>query len=196
VRPFLDILRRFSASAGRFLAEAYRRTRIWLSVPVNACLAALGLVFLVSFAAWAIADRFSEAVLWFPDSKGSLRGELRQIPAKWGAESRAELVASELLLGPKTLPLRPAFDPGVRVESVLYRKGRLFLDISKAAALQDSGTLKTGLAAMERSLRAALPGLRRLTVTIGGIEPYVDGLKIEGGPAPKESGQTAKKTGK
>jgi len=98
-------------------------------------------------------------------------------------------VASELLLGPKSTFLVPDFAPGIRVESVLFRKGRLFVDISSEAALSDPKTLKNGLAPMERSLRAALPSLRRLVMTIGGTEPYVVGLKAEGGPDIKKTGK-------
>jgi hypothetical protein len=189
MKPFLEKLRGLSIVVGRALAEAYRRSVVWLSVPVNFCLAALGLVFLVSFASWAIGDRFENIVLWFPDTRGSLQGELRQVPVKWGTEARAELVASELLLGPKSLSLLPDFGSSIRVESVLYRRGRLYLDISREAALEETKSLKNGLAAMERSLRASIPGLRRLTVTIGGTEPYSIGLKAE-------EGRRAKKTGK
>ena len=57
------------------------------------------------------------------------------------------------------------------------------------AALDEPKTLKNGLAAMERSLRAALPGLRRLILTIGGTEPYVVGLKAEGGTDIKKTGK-------
>jgi hypothetical protein len=189
MKSFLDALHRLSLAVGRALVRAYKRTLVWLSVPVNLCLAVLGLVFVLSFASWAIGDKFGEIVLWFPDSKGSLQGEIRQVPHCWGAEERAELVASELLLGPKTMSLRPAFESGVKVESVLYRKGRLFVDISLDAALEEAGSLKKGLAAMERSLRAALPGMRRLTVTIGGTEPYVVGLKVEGVRGAKKAGK-------
>jgi hypothetical protein len=189
MKRILDVLRRFSLGAGKALARAWSSSIKWLSVPVNLCLAVLGLVFLVSFASWAISDKFEEAVLWFPDSKGLLRGEIRQVPHTWGTEARAELVASELLLGPKSTFLVQAFAPGVRVESVLYRKGRLFVDLTADAALDEPKTLRNGLAAMERSLRAALPGLRRLIVTIGGTEPYVVGLVAEGGPDIKKTGK-------
>jgi len=189
MKPFLEALRRLSVVVGHALVAAYRRSLVWLSFPVNFCLAVLGLVFFLSFASWAIGHDFDPVVLWFPDSKGSLRGEIRQVPTSWGAEARAELVASELLLGPKSISLHPAFPPGVRVESVLYRKGRLFVDISLEAALEDAKSLKNGLAALERSLRAALPGLRRLTVTIGGTEPYSVGLKVEGARGAKKTGK-------
>jgi hypothetical protein len=192
MKRILDAVRRFSLASGRALAAAWAISLKWLSVPVNLCLAALGLVFVVSFAVWAIGDRFEEAVLWFPDAKGVLRSEIRQVPHTWGAEARAELVASEMLLGPKSVSLAPAFASGIRVESVLYRKGRLFVDISPEAALTDPNApdaLKKGLAAMERSLRSALPGVRRLTLTIGGTEPYAVGLKVEGGPGTKKTGK-------
>jgi len=189
MKPILDVLRRFSLAARRALASAWGSSRKWLSVPVNLCLALLGLVFLISFASWAIGDRFEDAVLWFPNQKGVLQGEIRQVPHSWGVEARADLIASELLLGPKSTFLSPAFAPGIRVESVLFRKGRLFVDISSNAALDEPKALKNGLAAMERSLRAALPGLRRLVVTIGGTEPYVVGLKAEGGTDIKKTGK-------
>jgi hypothetical protein len=189
MKPFLDALRRFSLAAGRALVLAYKSSLEWLSVPVNLCLATLALVFVVSFASWAIGDRFEEAVLWFPDARGVLRGEIRQIPHSWGAEARAETVASELLLGPKSTALSQAFSPGVRVESILYRRGRLFVDLSPDAALDEPKSLKEGLAAMNRSLRAVLPGLQRLVVTIGGTEPYAAGLKVEGGPGIKKTGK-------
>jgi hypothetical protein len=187
--PFLDATRRFFIAAGRAFATAAKAAIRWLSVPVNLCLAVLGLVFFVSFATWAFTDRFEQAVLFFPDSKDRLRGEVREVPHSAGPEARAELVASELLLGPENSSLSAAFLPGVRVESVLLRKGRLFLDISQDAALAPPKSLKGGIAAMERSLRAALPGLKRLSLTIGGKEPYADGLAVEGGTGIKKAGK-------
>jgi hypothetical protein len=186
---FLDALRRFLAAAGRALAAAWKASLLWLAVPVNLCLAVLGLVFVVSFGSWAIGDRFEEAVLFFPDARGRLRGELRDLPRSWGSEARAELVASELLLGPASAELSPAFMPGTRVESTLYRRGRLFLDLSPDTALEPPTDLKNGISAMERSLRAALPGLKRLSLTIGGKEPYAVGLKAEGGKGIKKTGK-------
>jgi hypothetical protein len=186
----LDALRRFLLAAGRELSVAWDISLKWLSIPFNLCLAVLGLCFFVSFASWAIGDRFTTALLYFPDAKGSLHGELREVPRSRGGEARAELIASELLLGPKSFKLVPAFEQGVRVESILYRKGRLFVDISPEAALSSPASLKVGMSAMERSLHAALPGIKRLSLTIGGKEPYSAGLKTEVG------GKVIKKTGK
>jgi len=189
MNPLLDALRRFLLAASRALAAAWAASLKWLAVPVNLCLAVLGLVFVLSFLSWAFGDSFEQAVLFFPDARGNLRGEPRDVPHSRGSESRAELIASELLLGPARASLLPAFAPGTRVESALYRRGRLFIDISPAAALEPPGALKSGIAAMERSLHAALPGLKRLSLTIGGKEPYAVGLKAEGGRGIKKTGK-------
>jgi hypothetical protein len=182
----LDASRRFYLAAQRLVSLGWDRARVWLSVPINLCIALLGFVFVVSFASWAIGDPFEEALLYFPDANGHLQGEVREVPHCWGTEARAELIASEVLLGPKTASLVPDFEPGLLVRSVLYRKGGLIVDISPEAALEPD-SLRRGMVAMERSLKAALPGLRHFTLTIGGYEPYAVGLKAEG---------STKKTGK
>jgi hypothetical protein len=189
MKRFLEAMRRFSLAAWRVLAAAWAVSRKWLSVPVNACLALLGLVFLLSFSIWAIGDGFEQAVLFFPDARGALYGEPRDVPHSRGPEALAELIASELLLGPKDASLSPAFAAGVRVETAIYRKGRLFIDISPEAALDAPKSLRSGIAAMERSLRTALPGIKRLSLTIGGKEPYAVGLVAEGGKDIKKTGK-------
>ncbi|HET7839582.1 MAG TPA: GerMN domain-containing protein, partial [Rectinemataceae bacterium] len=159
---------------------------VWLSVPFNLCLAALAAVFLFSLVSWALLDRKAEVLLFFPDAKTSrIRGEVRDLPRAWGAEARAELVASEVLLGPRDSSLAPAFPAGTRVEAVLYRKGRLYVDISPEAAISEPSPLKLGLEALRRSLAVAVPQAARIALTIGGIEPYAEGIDEEPGNTAK-----------
>jgi hypothetical protein len=186
---FLDALRGYLLALGRVLAVAWKASIKWLSVPVNFCLALLGLLFMVSFVSWAVGSAFEEAVLFFPNARGVLRGELREIPHSRGTEARADLIASEILLGPKNLSLYPAFPQGVRLETVMYRRGRLYVDLSPEAALEDPNSLKYGIAALERSLKTALPGMKRLSLTIGGKEPYAEGIEAEGGKDIKKAGK-------
>ena len=76
----------------------------------------------------------------------------------------AELIASELLLGPKSTSFSSAFAPGVRVESAMYRKGRLFVDISADAALADPRIrLRTGSRPWNAASGRLCPGLKRLS---------------------------------
>ena len=79
----------------------------------------------------------------------------------------------------------------------MYRRGRLYVDISPEAALEDPNSLKYGIAALERSLKTALPGMKRLSITIGGQEPYAfgiadghaEGIKAKGGKDIKKAGK-------
>ena len=183
----LHRVRAAAAAAGRFLARGARATRAWISVPVNLCLALLGLLFLVSLGSWAAVDRFSEYVLYFPDGRGRLRGEMRPLPRIRGNEAQAELVASELLLGPRDQRLLPAFPAGVRAESVIARKSGLYVDLSTDAALVPPDSLRLGLEALRASLAAALPGGPRPRLTIGGNEPWAEGLAAEAGNKPKKT---------
>lgn len=182
---FRPALARSASALGRALSTAWSDTRSWLSVPVHLCMSALAICFAVSVLSWSLSARFVGAVIYFPDEKGSIQGELRDIPRNRRLEDKAELVASELLLGPTDRNLVAAFTPGSQVRSVLYRKGRLYLDLSAEAALPIRGvseaqsgfdSVRTGLKALERTLRAALPGIRRITLSIGGYEPYATGL--------------------
>jgi hypothetical protein len=180
---FLDALRRILAASWQALAQAWDFVLGFLSVPINLCLSVLCLVFAISMGAWAFGEPFEKAVLYFPDpgAKGALRGEVRNVPHVYGTETKAELIVSELLLGPQSTSLSSAFEPGVRVESAMYRKGRLFIDISPEAALASQSSLRNGVEAMDRSLKSALPGLKRISLTIGGLEPFAMGLQTEGG---------------
>lgn len=150
-----------------------KRVVIWFSPPIRLCTSALALAFLISFIGWAAGDPFFDAVLYFPKGQGtSLKGEIRSLPKTWRSEARAELIASEVLLGPITPGLRPAFPTGVRVESAICRRGVASIDLSENAALSDQAALKLGLTAMRKSLRAGLPLVYRVRITIGGVEPY------------------------
>lgn len=150
-----------------------KRVVVWFSPPLRLSVSAIALAFLISFLGWAFGDPFFDAVLFFPKGQGtSLRGEIRSLPKAWRSETRAELIASEVLLGPITPGLRAPFPTGVRVESALCRKGVAYVDLSEDAALTPTDSLKIGLKAMERSLRAGLPLVHRVRITIGGVEPY------------------------
>jgi hypothetical protein len=166
-----------------------KRVVIWFSPPIRLSVTALALAFVISFIGWAAQNPFFDAVLFFPKGQGtSLHGEIRALPKAGRSEARAELIASELLLGPITPGLSPVFPSGVRVESALCRKGVVYLDLSENAALAEPEALKLGLAALNRSLRAGLPLVHKVKITIGGVEPYAYAA-----PSANSASPTAKK---
>jgi hypothetical protein len=173
----------------RKFVDLCRRGIVWISPPPRLCAAILGLVFAVSLIAWSFGDSTCDVVLFFPLAKGNpvaFRGEVRSIPRSSSAEKKAELVASELLLGPMGQGLRPAFAPGVQLRSVLLRKSVLYVDLSSEAALAGRADLATALPSLEKSLHFALPAARRVVITIGGQEPYREGLS-DPLPGPKKA---------
>jgi len=166
------------APALRAIRLAFRPVLAWLREPLHALLVALGLALLASSLGLVLSDRYAEAVLFFPSRRGpAIAGETREVPRQRGAEARAELLVSELLLGPASSQLNPAFFQDTRLESAIYRKGRLYVDLSADAALASPEELKIGLAALERSLRLGFPWLKELKMTIGGQEPYATGIE-------------------
>lgn len=167
--------------------EATKRLAVWLSPPPRLTLTVIGLLFAISLLSWAIGDRVREGVLYFPAVRGgALHGEVRNLPRSFSVEKTAELVGSELLLGPSDPDLKPAFPPGIRVASSLFRHGVLYLDLSPEAALAGRADLEKGLAALRKSLGANLPWTRRVILTIGGMEPWKEGL-LDPQAMPKKS---------
>jgi len=175
MKDFLAGCGRLCRRIGRALLAAVRASLAWLSFPVNLCLAALAAVFAISLLSWAIADRYTGYVLFFPDARtGKIRGELRDLPRTRGAEAQAELIASEVLLGPSDPQLLPDFNMGTSVETVMLRSRKLYVDLSDDAAPAEPASIKLGLACLRKSLGTALPLTRQIIVTIGGREPYAD----------------------
>jgi hypothetical protein len=182
-------MKRLPAAARR----ALHATRTWLSLPFNAVLALLGLSLIVSLLSVAFGSRLAGTVFFFPEARSralsrSLGGEYRELPRVRGVEARAGLIAEEYLLGPLEPDHESAFPAGIRVESVLVRKRVAWIDLSEAAALVPKELLGLGLKGLEKSLRASLPLLSRVVVTIGGHEPWAEWPLLAGGLPLAEGG--------
>jgi len=164
----MNSLLRIFRTLGKGISEFF-------SSPRNFALLLLGAAFLYSFASWALNDRLDEVVIYFPALSGdSLQGELRSIPRSRDAESFAEYLVSESLLGPRSPGLVSGFGSGARLESVLYRNGKLYINISEEAALGDAELLKKSLKALERTARAGISSVGLVVIAIGGYEPYAE----------------------
>lgn len=184
-RSIVRAVRDRIAAAARKSAELARRFAVWISPPPRLCAAGILVVFLASFLSWAVGVRTWHTVFYFPTRNSTaLRGEVHALPRAWKLESRAELIASEYVLGPiDGARERSAFALGTRVESVLYRAGTLYVDLSPETALLPAADLALGLKGLGKTLDAGLPRVRRLVLTIGGTEPWKEGLDTASGKA-------------
>jgi len=186
MRLSIETIRVSASSAVAALIRFYSRTVDWLSVSSNLCLTVLTCLFAFSFVTWVVRAPGREIALFFPDSAGVSRGEPRLVSRAPNREMLAELVASEVLLGPSDQRFSAPFDSNERPGTVMLRDDKLYVDLAERVALTPPDRLRRGIESLERSLRLALPGLKTVAITIGGREPYTSGL-------PRES-ESARKT--
>ncbi|MFZ4618666.1 MAG: GerMN domain-containing protein [Rectinemataceae bacterium] len=145
----------------------------WLAPPRHFLPTLLGLCFVFSLASWSLGDRRTPFVLYFPTLDGSAdRGERRDIPWKSDAESQAEAIASEFLLGPFDPGLRPALPVGLRLASVLFRDGLLVVDLGEEAALAPEEELVRAISNLRHTLSLSVHSAKHIIITVGGYEPW------------------------
>ncbi len=188
MNDFRSKLRAFigkTITLGKRIFELCRRGVVWISPPPRLTVAGIILVFLISILTWTFGGKTWDTVLFFPTRSGSsLRGELRSLPRANTLEGRAIHIAAEYVLGPVGYQdLYSAFGKDIHVESVLFRSGNLYVDLSPDAALVEAPSLRLALEGLRKSLSAGLPRVRRVVLTIGGTEPWSDGIVT---PADKE----------
>ena len=170
-----NILKLAASRVGVFVA--------WVSPPRRLFAFVLGVAFVVSIGAWVVFDKETSYILYFPTTQGTaLRGEIRDISRRSGTEARARELVAEFLLGPANPALVPAFPAGTSLDGLLYRKGTLYVDIGQDAALLPEADLKLAIAALKRTVGLGIHQAKRVVVTIGGIQPWAEGLVS--GPLP------------
>ncbi len=144
--------------------------REWISQPLNKALAALGSCFLLSATLWATSPPRYETLLHFASRSGrELQGETRMLPLGAGIEKNASLLSSELILGPRSRQAHPLFAKGTRIETLMFRAGTIYIDLSPEAALSLDPPLSLGVKALKKTLASGLPGRHRVIVTVGGL---------------------------
>ncbi|MEI6874040.1 MAG: GerMN domain-containing protein [Spirochaetota bacterium] len=189
MRPFLIAVRNFLATCFRLtkiaitgLVAATRAFVVWISPPPRFVSALLGLVFVVSLVSWAVWDRQSLYVLYFPTiaNRNALSAEVRDLPQRASPEGRAELLASEFLLGPRDPSLSPALPSGSTLARVILRKGVLFVDLGEEAALTTRPELELAIKALRMTLTLSVHEAGRIVVTIGGQEPWLESISLLG----------------
>ena len=149
MKGFLSrIMHATGSLVSRTIALAHALWR-WLAPPAHFLPTLLAVLFTVSATAWAISDRPTPYVLYFPTLDGRAdRGERRNIPWKSDIEGQCEALAGEFLLGPFNPALKPALPIGTRLSSLMYRDGQLFVDLGEEAALVPLSDLERAIASL------------------------------------------------
>lgn len=150
---------------------------VWVSPPTRLFAFLLGLALLLAVASWGIFEKETGYIVYFPGPGGTtLHGEERRMPRRMGAEANARELVMEFLLGPASPNLSPAFPIGTPLEGIMFRKGTLYIDLGEDAALLAEPQLRLAISALDRTIRLGIHQARRVVVTIGGIQPWTQGL--------------------
>ncbi len=136
---------------------------------------------LALFLFFFIHDKQVERVLYFPlYNEAELEGELRRLPKKANREDDIELLVRELILGPFDIHHSRVLPKDTDVESLLLRKGRVYVDFSLDPVLKKEGSilsLAEQIAALERTIRFNFPSVEDIMVTFSGQSPKLEDLR-------------------
>lgn len=139
-------------------------------------LAAVALILSVTGSALALLASGPPAarVLFFGAAGGGLAGETRYLPRRDARPEQLRLLVDESILGPRSRDHRAALPRSTRVRSLMVAGDTLYLDLSAAALLDDSGSGLQGaerLRALASTLLFNAPWLRRVWLFVDGQEP-------------------------
>jgi len=147
-------------------------------------LSALVILFLLSLGLYLLLPgKLVRTVLKFPDEiSHALTAEVRSLPFTWDQEHNIELTVREILLGPARHSHLRLISREAALNSVLYRDGKVFIDLSEEAFLPDHDVIYSPQVALE-VLKATLldnfAGVSHVMISVGG-EPAGGNLVDKG----------------
>jgi hypothetical protein len=145
---------------------------------------ALAFLFLLSLCLYLfVPGRLARTVLRFPDEiSHSLTPEVRSLPFNWDQEHNVELTVREILLGPARHNHLRLFSRDARLNSVLVRDGKVFIDLSEEAFLPDHDVIyspQVALEVLKATLMDNFAGVSHVMISVGG-EPAWGNLVDKG----------------
>jgi len=134
--------------------------------------------FLVAFVSFLYVshDREKHLVFFFEYQQGTLAGEVRAIPWRPALEDRVLLLVEELLWGPMDPRLSRVFPLGSQVQSILVRKGELYVDLSPDVLFTSEDVRiewNDRLKVLHKTLSHNYPGFKEIYITVNGQIPGV-----------------------
>ncbi len=136
--------------------------------------AVLLLSFFISLTVYALAPPARvERVLLFPGSvEPDLAGEIRMVPRRGDTEEAVAVFVAELIGGPGRIDRSRVVPRGTRVQSVMLRGSRVFIDLSPALLDATGARIVLSLPQMLETIRYNVlynfRSIDEVTVTIGG----------------------------
>ncbi|WP_010258394.1 GerMN domain-containing protein [Treponema primitia] len=153
----------FPAAAARFLQKKAQRRFMYL------CL--LGIL---AFADFLILGLVRRTFVFYSIDTGIPVVEDRMVSQTGSRENVISRYVKEALLGPVSLDSAPLFSKGTRLESLLYRDGVIYADLSESAALAplNGADVFTGLYTLYGGIRRNFSYVKDVRLFIAGHEAY------------------------
>ncbi len=100
--------------------------------------------------------------------------EERMIPSADTVEESLTRYVDEVLLGPVDLDTAPLFPEGSRLESLMYRDGDVFINLSETAALPPVN----GIRDVKQNIMTFVAGIKRNFASIGKVVFFINGNEV------------------
>lgn len=113
---------------------------------------------------------------YYEQGNENVIGELRKIPKYFEKEKNIQVYAEELLLGPRGMYLRKVFPEGTKINQILFREKKLYIDINNMALQSDiskSYNIGNSIKLLRKNILFNFPEINEIIVTITGEEPDV-----------------------
>ncbi|MDR0452119.1 MAG: hypothetical protein LBH15_03670 [Treponema sp.] len=153
----------------RFFRSAVCRRLLYLVL--------LGLLAFLDYRARGLARA---TFVFYDIESGNELVEERLLPLPPGREEKLRFYADEALLGPVSPGALPLFPRGVRLESLLFRDGTAYLDLSEAAAFPvEGGDVFKSLSALRRGIRRNFSFVKDARLFVAGNEAFPEKFRQE-----------------
>jgi len=166
-----SVLKKTFSLLGRFFGKKKNRRLIYL---VLICLFALGEFF--------VSGLVRRTFVFYSYRKGDTVVEDRMLHLSAARETDIRRYIEEALLGPVSPDLAPLFPRETRLNSLLYREGLVYADLSESAALPfqttESGSTQSGFQGVPPENGEVFRGLLTLNEGIRRNFPYVKDVRL------------------
>ncbi|MDR2900882.1 MAG: GerMN domain-containing protein [Treponema sp.] len=113
-------------------------------------------------------------LVFYSEKDGTPTIEDRMIPTAQTKEESLTRYVDEVLLGPVNLDTAPLFSEGTSLESLFYRDGDVYINLSESAVLAPPN----GIQDVKKNLLTLVLGLKRNYAYINKVILFIDGNEV------------------
>jgi spore germination protein GerM len=128
----------------------------------------------VAFVDFYCIGNMRHTLVFYSEKDGTPTIEDRMIPTAQTKEESLTRYVDEVLLGPVNLDTAPLFSEGTSLESLFYRDGDVYINLSESAVLAPPN----GIQDVKKNLLTLVLGLKRNYAYINKVILFIDGNEV------------------